>query len=224
LHSIGSSMLTRASKIRGMTVDGTDGQLGVVSDLYFDAYRWLVDYLVVDVGNWFGEQEALLPPSHIESIDWTTHRIVARTSRVGLRRGPQPATHQTVSRQLEERNAGYVMWPPTAVVVEGTAPGPLGDPLAMETDQHGRALLHSAEEVTGYVVEAADGRCGRLLNLLVDDQSWRILSLIIDHQNWLPGEGVRVPVDFVDRFDWLTHTVQMNVIRDRIRSCPVAAE
>jgi len=218
-------MLIRASEIRGSIVEGTDGQLGIVDDLYFDAYRWLVDYLVIDMGTWFDEQEALLPPSHIETVDWPSHRILVRTSRDGLRHGPQPSQHHTVARQMAERNAGYVWWPPAVEPnVEGTAPGPIGDPFASETDQQGRPLMRSVEEVTGYVVEAIDGRCGRLLNLLVDDRSWRIMALIIDHHNWLPGPGVIVPVDFVEHFDWLAHTVHMTVTRDRIRSCKVYGE
>jgi hypothetical protein len=218
-------MLIRSSEIRGCRVEGSDGLLGTIDDLYFDGYRWLVDYLVINMGGRAEDRPALLAPSHIEAVEWKEQRIIARTTRESLQHGPQIQWHATVGQQVDQHHDEYLWWPPAAHQrIHGTAPGMPGDPFSPETDYEGKPFLRSDEEIAGYVVEAIDGRCGRLLSLLIDDRSWRVQSLLIDPTNWSRGPLVQVPVNFVDSFDWLAHTVRMNAMRDRIRKCAAFGE
>jgi hypothetical protein len=55
-------MLHGISDLKRFTIAATDGQLGSVSDLYFDDRSWAVRYLVVDAGRGFRVVGCVSPP------------------------------------------------------------------------------------------------------------------------------------------------------------------
>ena len=56
-------MLHLAQKVAGVTVSGTDGEIGTLEDFYFEEAGWNVRYLLVDTGSWFDGKRVLLSPS-----------------------------------------------------------------------------------------------------------------------------------------------------------------
>ena len=62
-------MLHLAHKVAGVTVSGTDGEIGTLEDFYFDEAGWTVRYLLVDTGTWFKGKRVLLSPRWVQS-DW----------------------------------------------------------------------------------------------------------------------------------------------------------
>ena len=49
-------MLRTAKDLEGCTIEATDGAIGSVEDFYFDDDQWVVRYIVVKTGNWFGDR------------------------------------------------------------------------------------------------------------------------------------------------------------------------
>jgi hypothetical protein len=207
-------MLQQASKIRGVVVEGYDGELGDVDDLYFDSYRWQVHFLVLHVDGIMSKERCLLSPSFIEASDWRQGRLTARMTQ-DLLEGTSDFeldVHKNVARQLAS--------PPTLQPVGSPAAGPRGDPGDPETDQEGRPLMRSVDEVVGYAVEARDGYAGFVQDLLVDTKDWTIGYMLVHQRNVLPSPTRQVPISWCQQFDWAADCVRMNAARHQIHASP----
>jgi uncharacterized protein YrrD len=55
-------MLKNSGILKGFAIHATDGELGAVSDLYFDDDSWTIRYLTVDTGGWLGGRRVLISP------------------------------------------------------------------------------------------------------------------------------------------------------------------
>jgi hypothetical protein len=189
--------------------------------MYFDEFGWRCCYFVVETGGLFSGKRSLVPLSYLERADWAARRLAMQITEEGLQSVGCNDLDKDVASQLEKHGAGYVAWPPPAPKPEGsTAQVPLGDPADPGTDDEGKPLLRSAKEITGYAVEATDGPCGHIDDLLVDDTTWRVEFLLVNPRNLLPGTPRTVPTAWVEACDWLSHCVRMRVDKDRIHHCP----
>ena len=77
-------MLHLAQKVAGVTVSGTDGEIGTLEDFYFEEAGWNVRYLLVDTGSWFNGKRVLLPPSAVMG-DWGRTGVRVNLSRDEVR-------------------------------------------------------------------------------------------------------------------------------------------
>jgi hypothetical protein len=63
-------------------------------------------------------------------------------------------------------------------------------------------MIIAASALTGFAVEASDGRIGKVADMLFDDRSWKIRWLVVDTGGWWTGHKVLIhpsaigPVDF----------------------------
>jgi len=80
-------MLHLAQKIAGVTVSGTDGEIGTLEDFYFEEAGWNVRYLLVDTGSWFNGKRVLLSPSAVQG-DWGRTGVHVNLSRDDVRKSP----------------------------------------------------------------------------------------------------------------------------------------
>lgn len=90
-------MLHLAQKVAGITVSGTDGDIGTLEDFYFEEDGWNVRYLLVDTG---GGKRVLLPPTAVEGA-WGRSGMRVNLSREDLRNGT--ALDETAAASSEER-------------------------------------------------------------------------------------------------------------------------
>jgi hypothetical protein len=78
----------RSSKdIEGCAIGANDGQIGYVTDLYFDDQAWIVRYLVVATGSWLAGRKVLISPVAIDrtqwlrkALTWVIRYLIANTS------------------------------------------------------------------------------------------------------------------------------------------------
>jgi sporulation protein YlmC with PRC-barrel domain len=80
-------MLHRASRLEGATVQGTDGDIGKVSNLYFDDRQWKISHLGVRTDLAQTAEGMLLSPSRI-SPHWDVATLPADLSRQELEKNP----------------------------------------------------------------------------------------------------------------------------------------
>ena len=80
-------MLHLAQKIAGVTVSGTDGEIGTLEDFYFEEAGWNVRYLLVDTGSWFDGKRVLLSPSAVQG-GWGRTGVHVNLSRDDVRNSP----------------------------------------------------------------------------------------------------------------------------------------
>ena len=63
-------------------------------------------------------------------------------------------------------------------------------------------MIRCLSELTGYDINAIDGKVGSCVDFLFDDQSWTVRHLVVDTGGWIPGRKVIVPPSSINRVNW----------------------
>ena len=232
-------MLRSTKQLKGYTLRATDGELGKVSDLYFDDQDWTVRYLVADTGGWLTGRLVLISPRSLGTADPTGEALQVSLTQEQIEKSPPTTEDQPVSRQYEAEFHDYYGYPyywgqpylgaaaggamvstpaqaPPATVPQGTAP----TEAVHERERRGDPHLRSAGEVTGYHIEAMNGDIGHVEDFLVDDESWRIERMVIDTRDWLPGKKVVVSPRDIGEVHWPDRVVRVARRREEIENGP----
>jgi len=210
-------MLWNASKLRGLAIEATDGQIGTVDDLLFDDRTWQLRWLVVHTGLWLLGRKVLLPLSVLGRPSLEMHNFMVQLTKQQVKDSPDVTADLPVSRQLEARVYDHYNWDPywqtgfstmANVVCTPVYMPPLDDagPLRLieeKDDPHLRSIL----ELIGYYMEAQDGAIGHAEDFIIDDANWHIGPVIIDTKNWLPGRRVLISSQIVREIDWVGRSI-----------------
>jgi hypothetical protein len=155
-------MLRPFDELRRYTIGAVDGEIGEVTDAYFDDASWTLRHLVVDTGSWLPGRRVLLSPHAVSAIDAAGQRIVTNLTKQQVRDAPGVDTARPVSRQHETALSAYYGHPPywAGPYRWGVAPYPyatLSPPprpaeMAARADEERRddPHLRSVREVLGY--------------------------------------------------------------------------
>jgi len=112
--------------LRKFHVHASDGDIGEVTDGYFDDERWVVRYLVVNTGSWLNGREVLISPYSIFRVDDADSAIVTQLTRKQIEGSPSIDTAKPISRRQEESYLSYfgypVYWPYTTLWAWGATP------------------------------------------------------------------------------------------------------
>jgi PRC-barrel domain len=105
------AMLHLAHKVAGVTVSGTDGDIGTLEDFYFEEPGWTVRYLVVDASG----KRVLVSPASVQN-GWGRSGVRVNLTRQAVLNGPHidsaagaPSGHldsvkQTTGYHIHARN------------------------------------------------------------------------------------------------------------------------
>ncbi|HLS80055.1 MAG TPA: PRC-barrel domain-containing protein [Steroidobacter sp.] len=229
-------MLRTLRDLKRMTIGATDGEIGKVRDAFFDDHHWAVRYLVVDTGGWLSGRKVLITPLSVGEGDWENRVLHVRLTRDQVKNAPDIDTDKPVSRQRESEFfdhygypyywAGPAMWGPTSFpagteAALGQIPPPVEpERLARREQESHDPHLRSANEVSGYGIEAADGGIGHIDDFLFDDEDWALRYLVVDTRNWLPGRQVLLSTEWVDEVSWSERKAYVGLSREEVRSSP----
>jgi uncharacterized protein YrrD len=220
----------------GFKIRATDGDLGTVTECYFDDVSFTVRYVVVDAGGWLAQRKVLLSPIAISAMDWEHKRITAALTKAQVEKSPGIDTKKPVSRQHEVAYYGYYgytpywagsyLWGAYPYPYAGSGPALSAGELERERrwnwddenwqDPH----LRSSREVTGYHIHATDGYIGHVEDFLVDEVSWAIRYMVVDTTNWWPGKKVLLAPAWIGRVDWDKSLVHVHLGREKVRTSP----
>jgi len=78
-------VLHKASKLKGTTVQATDGEVGTVQNLYFDNQQWRVKYLAVKTTADTPNDVVLVAPSAVRA-PWNTAELPVNLTRAEVNR------------------------------------------------------------------------------------------------------------------------------------------
>jgi hypothetical protein len=81
-------MLHKTTKLRGLHVLATDGEIGHVDDVLVDERTWTVRYFVVDTSNWIGGRSVLIAPSTLTNVDAVKRNIHVALTREAIESSP----------------------------------------------------------------------------------------------------------------------------------------
>src|ERR1039458_10684822 len=70
-------MLFKATSLKGYKLEGLDGEMGKVSEFYFDDKHWAIRYLVADTGNWLTGRKVLISPHALTTMNNEKQNIAA---------------------------------------------------------------------------------------------------------------------------------------------------
>jgi hypothetical protein len=194
-------MLHYTRNLIGQRLAASDGEIGHVTDFYYDDLNWVVRYVVVDTGSWLTGRSVLIAPQAIGRIEPAAKVLPVKLRRKQIENSPAFESHVPVSRQYEIDYYQYYGWPaywaggglwglgayPSAAFPAPTLPLP-PTPVRHRAEKH----LQSVLATVGYRVEALDGDVGRLEGFLFDDHDWAVAELVIEAGHWYAGHEVRV--------------------------------
>lgn len=212
-------MLRGAREMCGWSIEAEDDEVGHLSDVYFDDWRWTVRYLVVDTSHWPVGRSVLISPRSVNGVDPTRQVLRTSLSRSQVALGPSLDLARPVSRQHELELSHYYGFPAYAVTVGAsvglTEPGTLLKAVT-GADPH----LRSVRAITGYVVHALDDDVGHVEDFLVDDDTWTIRYLLVSVRHWWATHRVLVPVGWIARVSWGACAIQVSLPAEAIRLAP----
>lgn len=225
-------MLRAISELKGIGIAATDGEVGSVSDFYFDDLTWTIRYLVVDTGTWLPGRQVLISPMSVKGPT-TADRIHLALTKQEIESSPSIETDRPVDRQHEVALSSHYGYPyywegpyrwgpmsyPAAAVMS-----PLPEPVAQEIEARERQgadeHLRSAREVSGYYIEAVDGDIGHVEDFIVDDEAWAVRYILVDTANWWPGKKVVISPEWIREVSWSDSRVYVDLPREQIKAAP----
>jgi len=232
-------MLQSVNDLKGFGIAATDGELGKIEQAYFDDERWVIRYLVADVGAWLFGRTVLISPHAVVGIDERTGNINTRLTRSQVERSPDIDTEMPVSRQMEAAYYRYYGYPAywaggyAGLWGWGATPAAVVDPVArqeaLRRQEEGEAALRDAtsdvhlrstKEVTGYRIRATDASIGHVEDILFDDGTWAISHFVIDTRNWWPGNQVLISPKRISKVSWPDRSIVVDLAREDLKASP----
>jgi hypothetical protein len=219
-------MLIKAKELNGCKLEGTDGVIGSVKELYFDDLHWTIRYLVADTGNWISDRRVLLSPYAVDAINKKKNSISIKLTKKQIEQSPPLESDKPVSRQYEESYYGYYGWPMYwgGPFMWGYYPDIVRDPTrwkkTISGDKKGDPNLRSTIAVDSFGVHAQDGEIGHVEDFIIDDVTWAIRYLIVDTRNWWPGKKVLVSTKWIKDVSWGESKIFVKLSREKIKESP----
>lgn len=230
-------MLHSLTGMRRFHVHAADGDIGQVTDAYFDDERWVVRYLAVNTGTWMSGRQVLISPYSIFSIDDAGEAIATGLTRKQVEDSPGIDTAKPISRQQEARylsHYGYPLyWPymtlwawgatPVVVPPDLVQPDPDQATSAASTEDaaaSGDVHLRSSREVSGYHIQGSDDSVGHVEDFLFEDDTWAIRYLAADTRNWMPGKHVLISPQWIREVSWAERLVAVSLTRHAVEDSP----
>jgi hypothetical protein len=101
-------MLVNLEALNGSTIHAVDGEVGQVTDVYFDDRHWTIRFMVVDIQPWvpLGEKTLISPISLLE-YDTEEQQLNVSITKDKVKNSPQIDEHETVSREFEKSYFDY---------------------------------------------------------------------------------------------------------------------
>jgi hypothetical protein len=227
-------MLRSLKEIGGFKIEALDGEIGKVSEFYFDDLSWTIRYLVADTGDWLSDRKVLISPVSLDQPGGIFHKINVKLTREMIEKSPPLSTNEPVFRQKEKEIVNYFKNWPEYWISSGSSLPFLSPHLpenydiepSTETDtvqeSNGDPHLRSSDEVIGYFIEALNGRIGHVEDFIFEDEDWRIRYMVVDTSNWLPfSKKVLISPSWIEAVLWSEESVKVDLTRELIEKSPV---
>lgn len=230
-------MLHSVNDLNGMKAAGTDGEVGLVEDAYFDDLDWTIRHLVVGTGGWIGGRHVLVSPQAMRGVNWAGEVLQINLTRQQIENSPDIDTAKPVTRQQEAMLhdyyglpyywAGPHLW---GAVIFPT----MGDMYPSEEWDQGRQVererqhqarknenphLRSSKEIIGYKIQATDDTVGQVEDLMFDDRDWSIRLIAVDTSGWWPEKSVLIPPQRIKNVSWAEKKLAVDLNRDEVEQC-----
>ncbi len=221
-------MLERLNRMRGWTIDGTDGEIGKIDDFLFDDTRWAVRYFVIDASSWLN-RHVLLSALSFDRFDADRKRGHVGLTRELVQNAPDTDLRQPLSRRDEALYAEYYQYPTYwgGIGLWGTEETPR-DLIRIRRTRSSDATQFSDQErhlkrvsqVLGFHIRALDGEVGHIDDFLVDNENWAIRYLLADTSNFIGGKWVLISPEWARNVDWNGLMINVDMNKEQVKKSP----
>lgn len=213
------------NEIIGYPLMAQDGEIGHCADFLFEDRPWIIRYLVADTGNVLHRTKVLIPLIELDKPNEPDRLFHVDLTKKQIEESPPLSEDEPVSRQHERISYLYFGWPAYWAEDDLENTVSTGSGVARKVEQAPgndakESRLRSVREVTGYHVDAADGKAGKVSDFIIDDNIWAIRYLVVDIQNGLTNKKILLAPDWVNTVDWLNRVVKIDLSVDGIKNCP----
>ncbi len=222
--------------LTGFAIGATDGEIGKVTEFYFDDKTWTVRYLIVETGGWLSGRRVLIAPQAITKLDCDEKILSVTLSKDQVKTSPDIDTSKPVSRQQELALYNHYPWgsywggglwagglgttgmmmPIMASVDDASERKQVEANTGVADDPH----LRSTDTVTGYNIKATDGAIGEVEDFIINDATWKIDLIEVDTGNWFPGKKVVLSPALIKNIKWETAEVVVNATVEQVKASP----
>lgn len=239
-------MLRSVEDLERYAIQGRDGEVGRVRDVYFDDTSWVVRYLSVEAGPWLFHRPLLIPPSVTGPADWTGKVLALALTRDEVRRDPRQYTPKPVPRQLRMgfigppgfpyQSAGPGSWsaadrtvPATSVSAgrsdlrsslssaEGNGLFHADDRAAAQSPVDADPHLHSGNAIRQCRIRALDGIAGQVRGMLIEENAWVVRFLIVATSEVGDEEQVLIASPWILDVEWSDALIRVDLTREQIK-------
>jgi len=82
-------------------VRATDGDIGKITDCYFEDDNWVVRYLVIDTGSWLSGRKVAISPISVGRLDLDSNLVHLNIERARVKGSPEWDIVRPISREYE---------------------------------------------------------------------------------------------------------------------------
>ena len=234
-------MMHLLSDLTNFAIKATDGKIGTVADFYFDDRRWVIRYLVVNLGSALGldNRKVLLSPATIKHINHNEKIIAVDMSLSEIENSPVIDTAHSLSSNYEIDYLSYYGYAfnwdngsqnsfavdDETVVHVVDAKAQKSEDVFIDIDSvrrmYGDRHLRSCHEIINYQIQAADGEIGRLKSMLIDDDTWAIQCCIANTGNWWFGHQVLITPQAIRDISWGSTKIYVDMTQQQIKGAPL---
>ena len=225
-------MLRSIKQLYGDELRATDGEIGKITDFYFEDRNWAVRYVVVDTGPWLSGRLVLISPHVFTNFDLDGVRRRVNLTRDRIQNSPGFDSHKPVSRQYEEDYYRYYGWPQywkgdglwgmsASPIMELTAKYRPDEPGSDYTPpKRADTHLRSTQALNGYHIQTEEGTIGHVIDFIVDHETWAICHLVIETGHWFSGKEIVISPNQIDRISYEESKVFVSVTKESILKAP----
>lgn len=229
-------MLRKMSALQNFNLRGVNGDLGKVTDFYFDQHQFILRYIIIDTGSWLKDEQTIISTEVIKNIDYQNKLINTDLEAEKIESAPSPDKNKPVSKAVEEKLSKYFNWPLYWISDHSTA-GPTilaGSPMreklydfqniidekSLNTEDEVESNLRSFKEVKNYHIKAENKEFGYLKDLFVDEDNWQIRYLLIDTRNFFPGKKILIAPSWIQNISWDKEKIYISQTKEELKNCP----
>ncbi|PYZ98764.1 hypothetical protein CR205_09385 [Alteribacter lacisalsi] len=216
--------------LKPFTVFGEEGEIGSVSDLFFDEHTWTVRYIVMNAGNWLKGEQRFLSPASIQSYSVEEERLHANITKEQAKESPSPED-EPMTRKFERQFSKFYglnpYWMGAGLWGSGAVPRDLTreDPDSLDDLREEETSILSVKDLIGYELSTGDESFGKVKDVLIEEDSFKIRYFVVDTNRWLPGgKEVVVSTEWILDVNWSQSLVSVELSKDKIKSAPEYVE
>ncbi|WP_454062418.1 PRC-barrel domain-containing protein [Candidatus Nitrospira salsa] len=200
-------MLQDFNKMKTYVVEGTDGTIGTVADVYFNDQTWNVQYVAVNTGNWLEGRHLLIAKECLSALKRETSAYPASVSHAQAKASPEFEINQPLSWGKEREICSFYRWSAYYPINENEMsvfPG----------------ILTSTNGLKDFSLLANDGEIGKVVNFIVDDTDLLLRYFVVDTAKWLAGRKVLISPMWGKSINWTEQLIEVDVSKESIQESP----